>query len=115
MSISAAHSAAFFKEAIKSQSVWTIRDAGGIPTSTNQDGETAMPFWSSRKRALKITNTVPAYKGFGPEEISLEAFVTRWLPGLKGDGLRAGINWAGKFATGYDMDPDHVISRLKQS
>ncbi|MEE2929842.1 MAG: DUF2750 domain-containing protein [Pseudomonadota bacterium] len=112
MSISSAQSAAFFKEVKEHQSVWTIRDSGGIPTSTNQDGETAMPFWSQASRAQKIIDAVPAYEGFSLSEIPLEEFTSRWLSGLKADGLKVGINWSGKAATGYDMTPDEVLGFL---
>jgi Protein of unknown function (DUF2750) len=43
---SAAQWNAFIKEIIIHRKVWTIKDDGGIPTSTNIDDETSMPFWS---------------------------------------------------------------------
>ncbi|WP_342430116.1 DUF2750 domain-containing protein [Neobacillus sp. FSL H8-0543] len=64
MSQSSAQWSAFIKEIIEHRKVWTIRDEGGIPTSTNIDGETSMPFWSLKSRAEKIIENVTAYNGF---------------------------------------------------
>lgn len=51
LSQAAAHWSTFIKEQRK---ICTIRDEGGIPTSTNSDDETSMPFWSLKSRAEKI-------------------------------------------------------------
>lgn len=112
MSISAINSAAFISEALQGAQVWTIKDTDGFPTSTNASGETAMPFWSSEKKAMSIIETVPAYLDFKPEPIPLSAFIERWLPGLKKDGLYCGLNWSGKRATGYDLSPTDLMARL---
>ncbi|WP_081716423.1 DUF2750 domain-containing protein [Asticcacaulis sp. AC460] len=108
MSIAAAHAHQFFRDVGKSGMVWTIRDDAGFPTSTNPSGETSMPFWSSRKRAQTIVDTVAAYRGFAPHQLTLSDFIERWLPGLEKDGLRVGINWSGARATGYDYAPFEV-------
>jgi len=112
MSISAAHADAFASEALAADAVWAIRDADGFPTSTNASGETAMPFWSTENRARRVIENVDAYRGFEPVRLELEAFVGRWLPGLERDGLLVGLNWSGKRAIGYDMQPKDVRARL---
>jgi len=112
MSISAINSQAFVSEALQSAQVWSIKDADGFPTSTNASGETAMPFWSSEKRAMSIIETVPAYRDFKPEPIPLSAFIERWLPGLKKDGFYCGLNWSGTRATGYDLSPADLMALL---
>jgi hypothetical protein len=58
LSQSAVQANSFIKEIIKHCKVWTIKDEGGIPTSTNIDGETSMPFWSLKSRAEKIIENV---------------------------------------------------------
>ena len=72
LSQAAAHWNAFIKEIINHRKIWTIRDAGGIPTSTNIDGETSMPFWSLKSRVEKIFENVPDYKGFQQYEIGFD-------------------------------------------
>lgn len=112
MSIAALHADAFVSEALDGARVWGIRDGAGFPTATNASGETAMPFWSSEKRARSVIGTVPAYRGFEPAPIPLAEFVDRWLPGLTRDGLRCGLNWSGRRATGYDVTPADLLARL---
>ena len=112
MSIAAINADKFVSEVLDRALVWGIRDKVGFPTSTNASGETAMPFWSSKKRATSVVENVPAYRDFEPVPIALSEFVDRWLPDLKKDGLRCGLNWSGKRATGYDLTPDQVLARL---
>jgi hypothetical protein len=106
---------AFVSEVIKSGQVWSIRDCGGFPTSTNASGNVAVPFWSSESRAQRIIARLSAYKGFAPVPIDLDSFLSKWLPGMQGDGLYCGLNWSGERATGYDMLPDDVMARFKAS
>lgn len=113
MSHSAAQWNAFIKEVIEHRKVWTIKDEGGIPTSTNIDGETSMPFWSLKSRAEKIIENVPTYRGFQAFDIDFDEFLNSWLKGLEKDRLNLGVNWSGKLATGFDMKPREVFERIQ--
>lgn len=113
--ISALHAQAFYKQVADLGAVWTIRDEGGYPAPVNRDGFRAQPFWSSRSRAEKIIASVHAYKNFLPVEITLEAFLGRWLPGLEEDGILVGVNWSGGRATGYDIPPSQVAANLRSA
>ena len=64
MSASAAHADAFYAEVLRDGQVWAIRDADGFPAP--ETDRRAMPFWSSRSRAEKITEHVDAFRGWGP-------------------------------------------------
>ena len=108
MSLSAAHTAAFRREAPQEGRVWTIRDARGFPAPKAADGTRAMPFWSKQSRAQRVVTAVEAYHGFEVVEIPLRDWVGSWLPGLRTDGVLVGVNWAGARATGYDMAPAQV-------
>lgn len=112
MSFSAAHTAAFFREAVTHGVVFAIRDEGGFPAPLNSSGVRSMPFWSLESRAMKVIANVPAYAGFEPVAVTLDDFRSRWLPGLVDDGIHVGINWSGHAATGYDLAPDDVLWRL---
>lgn len=113
MSQSASQAAAFYRDAVKSQTVWTLRDAGGYPAPKNREGVRAQPFWSSRSRAEKIVATVPAYAGFEVVEVALETFLDKWLPSLEESGLRVGVNWSGPRATGYDIEASSIKIALE--
>lgn len=107
MSIAAAQADAFYREVLEHQTVWAIRDSAGFPAPEGADGR-AMPFWSLQSRADRIVATVPAYEAFEVVSIPLREWRSRWLPGLQRDGVRAGLNWAGKRATGYNVEPGRV-------
>jgi hypothetical protein len=85
-------------------------DEGGFPAPNTPDGR-AMPFWSSLSRVQRIIKTVPAYRGFQPHEIPWAEFCERWVPNLMRDGVRAGVNWSGPCALGYDIE----ATKLQQS
>jgi hypothetical protein len=79
----------------------------------NCSGERAQPFWSSRARVERIIRSVPAYSGFEPYEVSWADFVRKWVPDLVKDGLLIGVNWSGKRAVGYDIEPDNLVRNVE--
>ena len=107
MTVAAAHASAFYRDVAVTGIIWTIRDAGGFPTSNG-----AMPFWSSQSRTEKIISTVPAYADFSPVEIPVEDFLESWIPGLERDKLMVGINWSGARAMGYEVEPRTVATAI---
>jgi hypothetical protein len=112
VSQSASQAAAFYGDAAKSKTVWTLRDDGGYPAPMNRQGVRAQPFWSSRSRVEKIVATVPAYAGFEVVEVALQTFLDEWLPAFEADELRVGVNWSGARATGYDIEPSSIRTAL---
>ena len=109
MSQASSQAWAFYREVAATRVVWTVRDAGGFPAPTTSSGKRAQPFWSSRSRAEQIIRTAPAYAGFEPFKVSWADFCARWVPGLTADGLLVGVNWSGKRAVGYDLEPARVV------
>ncbi|GEA86635.1 DUF2750 domain-containing protein [Cellulomonas cellasea] len=112
MRTSAAHAAAFYRDALALGSVWGVADSGGLPTVTPVDGTPAMPFWSTRGRAARVLAAASTFAGFEPVESPLGEWRTRWLPGLAGDGIHVGLNWSGPHAQGYDLPPADVERNL---
>jgi len=113
VSQSAAQATAFFREVSEKGVVWTIKDENGFPAPLGENGIRAMPFWSSKNRVLEIIKNVPAYKDFQPVEIKLTVFKERWLAGLTKDKFNVGVNWSGKCATGYDLNPADVSKNIE--
>ncbi len=113
MSQSASQATKFYQEAVEKSEVWTVKDENGFPAPMNGDGKRVMPFWSSKTRVLTIIETVAAYKAFEPFSMSIEDFISKWIPGLKKDGLLVGVNWSGIKAVGYDLKPDDLLIALK--
>jgi hypothetical protein len=112
MGQSAAQAAAFCTEVSRTGRLWTVRDSGGYPAPLNSQGQRSQPFWSSEARVRRIIKRGPAYAGFDPEQIDLESWRERWLPGLRQNGFLVGLNWTGARAVGYDFTVAEVIARL---
>lgn len=75
-------------------------------------GKRAQPFWSSRTRVERIIKSVPAYSGFEPYEVSWEDFCSKWVPDFVKDELLIGVNWSGKRAVGYDIEPENLVRNV---
>jgi hypothetical protein len=113
MSQAASQAWAFYREVAKTRVVWTVRDEGGFPAPMTSSGKRAQPFWSSRSRVERIIKTVPAYSGFEPYEVSWEDFCDKWVPDFVKDDLLVGVNWSGKRAVGYDIEPENLVRSVE--
>jgi hypothetical protein len=45
--------------------------------------------------------------------VSWDDFCTTWVPGLAQVGLLVGVNWSGKRAVGYDLEPEQLVRDVK--
>ena len=113
MSQAASQAWAFYREVARERVLWTLRDEGGFPAPENSEGIRAWPFWSSRSRVERIIKNVPAYSGFEPVNFSWETFRDEIAPDLERDKLHVGVNWSGKRAVGYDIEPASVVQSVE--
>jgi hypothetical protein len=112
MSQSASQAATFYRDVARTGMLWTIEDVGGYPAPKNQSGRRAMPFWSSLARVKRIIKTVPAYASFHPVTMSWNEFLDEWVSELTTSGCHVGVNWSGKYATGYDCSARDVVANV---
>jgi len=113
MSQASSQAWAFYREVAKTRVVWTVSDEKGFPAPLTSSGKRAQPFWSSRSRVERIIKTVHAYSSFEPREISWDDFCDTWVPELSKDDYLVGVNWSGKRATGYDLEPDRLVEYVQ--
>ena len=109
------HFSEFFRDALATGYVYSMLDDGQIPTPTNDDGVRAMPFWSSVERVEKVIEQYEKIGILKPIRIPLAAFKREWLPGIEADKLKVGINWVGRPAAGFDIDPSEVLQHLERT
>ena len=93
--------------------LWTLEDEDGYPAPRGDKGRRVMPFWSSRSRAERIVRSVAAYAGFKVIEFTWDEFKTYWVSELRNAHHLVGVNWSGKFAVGYDVEPDDVVRNVE--
>ena len=53
------------------------------------------------------------FKDVNNQDVNLDDFKNKWLVGLDKDGLLVGVNWSGKRATGYDVEPLQVLQNIE--
>ncbi|MTH55358.1 DUF2750 domain-containing protein [Bacillus mangrovi] len=104
---------AFFDEAVQQQKVWTIAIDEGIPIAENSEGDSIMPFWSTKTKAEKIINIVPAYRNYQVQEITLDDFLYDWINELEKNNHLIGTNWCGKALEGHEMLPREAFERVQ--
>ncbi|MCW7471831.1 DUF2750 domain-containing protein [Leptospira kanakyensis] len=114
MSINSINYHSFYKDVVKNKLVYTIKDESGFPAPVSENGKRAMPFWSSKKRAMNIISNSKNYSKFQIEQIPLNLFLKNWLTGLIKDDLMIGINWSGEKATGFDLNPKDVLYNFNE-
>lgn len=100
---------AFYREVARTRVVWTICDDVGFPAPMTSSGKRVQPFWSSRSRAERIIKTVSAYTGFEPYEGSWDDFCREWAMEFADADLLVGVNWSGKRAIGFDLEPQRLV------
>lgn len=112
------HAAAFFKEAVDRDAVWLLRlddDQGtGYAQAATEAGEVAVGLWSTENRAAKIASTVPAYKEFRPERLTLNELLTKWVPDLDAASKNVGLNWSGSRAQGARVTTSALVYGLRK-
>lgn len=112
------HAAAFFKEAVERDAVWLLRiddDEGpGYAQAGTKAGEVAVGLWSTKNRAAKIASTVPAYKGYRPERLTLDELLTTWVPNLDAASSNVGLNWSGPRAQGARVTTYALVYGLRK-
>jgi hypothetical protein len=113
MGQSASQAHTFYRDVGKNRRLWTCRDDGGFPQPETSFGCRAQPFWSSLSRVQRIIKNVPDYGIFVPHELTWDEFLTKWVPDLKAHGVKVGVNWSGKGAVGYDLEPDDVVKAVE--
>ncbi|MFE5211899.1 DUF2750 domain-containing protein [Streptomyces sp. NPDC056600] len=110
MSQSGAQAAAFFRDVVRSEVVWFVRDDGGIPAVRESDGTRCLPFWSTSARAERAARIWG--QGLWVASMPVESWRDVELPDAVEQGRRIGINWSGPRLVGWSFTPEEVSARL---
>lgn len=103
----------FIRHARDRGEVWGLRNAEGWANcpSNEDDQARVILFWSHK--ALAQACAKDEWSDYQPESIELAEFLDAWLPGMAGDGVRAGIDWTAKLV-GLEWAPDELRERLSE-
>ncbi|SEO50205.1 DUF2750 domain-containing protein [Aquisalimonas asiatica] len=103
---------AFLEAVVDSGLVWGLCDDEGwaMVPSADDDEAMVMPFWSSEGGATACASG--EWDGFVAEPLPLEDFMEQWLPGMEGDGHRAGVDWSADL-DGVEVPPLELQADLE--
>jgi hypothetical protein len=101
----------FIERVIRAETVWALRADDGFAwcKSNDHEDQAVIMFWSDRAYAERARKS--EFPEYTLVEISLFDFLFRWLPGMAGDGVLAGANWAGQLI-GVESDPDGLQDQI---
>ena len=80
----------FVKKVVDWEEVWGLFDDGWAMTE-DDNGRLMMPFWPKKEFAAYCA--FEDWSNYKPQNISLDEFISNWLPGMKEDGYNPSIFW----------------------
>src|SRR5687767_7905747 len=106
--------ATFCAEVSASGSLWTARVGSNIASVSAEDGDTIIPFWSTRARVELFLSSHEQFKGYSPLEVPWVTFrqgrIGKTIPAHSG----VGINWNPAPET-CCASTDELIERVKHA
>jgi hypothetical protein len=104
----------FVRRVLCTRVVWGLKsDVGWCVSPSNEDEQQqVMPFWSDKAYALQCAKD--EWATYRPTEITLDAFLSRWLPGMAKDHLLVGTNWNVNLC-GREMEPLALKEEMDKS
>ncbi|GAC44105.1 DUF2750 domain-containing protein [Paenibacillus popilliae] len=91
----------FIKKVVSWEEVWGLFDDGWAMTE-DDDGKLMMTFWPKKEFAEFCV--FEEWSDYKPQSITLDEFITDWLPGLKKDGYKPSIFWNRDDSAVLDID-----------
>ncbi len=80
----------FVKKVVDWEEVWGLFDDGWAMTE-DDNGRLMLPFWPKEEFATYCA--FEDWSNYKPQNISLDEFISDWLPGMKEDGYNPSIFW----------------------
>ena len=92
--------------------VWGLRSADGWAVCPSNEDEDVIVFvfWSDRAYAARHVRE--EWAEYVPTAISLDDFLTKWLPGMSRDGRLVGTNWDASLC-GVESTPEDLALQLR--
>ena len=103
----------FIKRVKESREIWGLRSPKGwaFCPSNEHEGRDALVFWSDR--AYAVRHAKDGWSSYEPTPIPLDAFIDRWLHGMRQDQVLVGLNWDAHLC-GLEVEPEEVARKLTE-
>lgn len=83
----------FVKKIADYEEVWGLFNEGWA-VSEDEKGNKLIPFWPKEEFAKLCA--IGDWKSYKPKSLDLDSFMSKWLTGMKEDGLKPSIFWNNK-------------------
>lgn len=103
----------FIQRVIESEVIFYLSGEDGVANSVSNENESIviLMFWSDAAYARRVLKH--GFDDCEVQEINLFDFLYRWLPGMSGDGVLAGVNWTSDLI-GPESDPYELRIELEE-
>lgn len=101
----------FLEQVRETGQIWGLYGDDGwalCPSIEFEDTE-VFPFWSDERYAAAVCTD--EWKVYRPRAISIEDFLSEWLPGIHEDNAMVGPNWDAEL-TGMEIEPADLAEAL---
>ena len=104
----------FIRRVSASQTVFHLCSNEGVANaiSNTDEGSVVLMFWSDAAYARRVQAN--GFDSYEIETIDLFDFLFRWLPGMTGDGVLAGLNWDHELR-GRECDPFELREEIEEA
>ncbi|ALC91335.1 hypothetical protein AM500_17170 [Bacillus sp. FJAT-18017] len=99
----------FIKKVADYEELWGLYD-GRWAISEDDKGNKLIPFWP--KREFAELSSIKEWSHYQPKKIDLEYFLSKWIPGMKRDGLKVSVFWNNKDSV--MMETDRLLKDLEE-
>ncbi|WP_461611880.1 DUF2750 domain-containing protein [Cytobacillus kochii] len=99
----------FIKKIVDYEAVWGLYKDGWAITE-DSEGSQLVPFWPNSEFATLCT--IEDWKDYKPLKISLDAFQTNWIPGMKKDGFKVSVLWNNDDSV--VVEPEILLSHIDE-
>lgn len=92
--------------------VWVLTEGDdcAVVESNEYEESEVMPFWSDKAEAERAATG--DWGRYTPSMVSLDDFVSSWLPSMDEDGFLVGPDWSGELE-GDEVEPEELFRRLE--
>jgi hypothetical protein len=102
---------AFLARVIQQVEVWTLKGDDGFIAFSDDDGRDCFPFWPDAACAKALATD--DWADCRPEPLTLDVFMTRWLPGMAKDGRLAAV-FPAPDGSGVVIEPGALLQDLRE-
>lgn len=101
----------FLDQVQQTELIWGLysEDGWALCPSVEFEETEVFPFWSDERYAAALCTE--EWSVYTPKSISMEDFMTDWLPGIHEDNAMVGLNWDTEMS-GIEVEPADLAKAL---